>query len=542
MAKPITPDMLDPATPKSVVITPEARAPVEDPTLGLPVAVARDGLPRNRLVTIGDSLTHGFQSGAIYHTDLSFPAIIAWELGWEDFRYPRYWGYGGMPFNIEVLLRRLEEDFGAKLDNLWEVAAAGFEAGTYTGLVSKFWLEEWENNLPRQGILHNLGVWGWDLRDTLSRTADVCRQEIEARPGDYFGTANARSAWRVLETARDGQRALTPLQAAEALGRQGTDTDAAGPGIETLLVCLGANNALGTVVQLGPPRWSQRGTGPVPLYKDLKAKGAFTVWDPDHFKDELDEVVREVEKVKARHVIFGTVPHVTVAPLAQGVTRGGGKVAAGSRYFEYYTRPHLDAKDFDPRDDKCLTAAQARAIDSAIDMYNDAIVERVRAARRAGRDWYVLEIAGLLDRLAARRYIEDEAARPKSWKWTPYPLPRALAELDPPLTSHFFESGPGGRTRGGLFALDGVHPTTVGYGLLAQEAIHVMHRAGVEFRWGNGAPRPGPVEVDFARLLQRDSLLSKPPSSVSNTLHFLGWLDSHFDRLTEMMGLRVPWP
>lgn len=543
MPKPVTDDMKDPLTPASVVITSEARAPVEDPTLGIPVQVTRQGAPKNRLVTIGDSLTHGFQSGAIYNTDISFPAIIAWEMGWEEFRYPRYWGYGGMPFNIEMLLRHLEEQFGDKLDNIWEAAAAGYESATLMSRISKFWREEWEHNLPREGILHNLAVWGWDLRDALSRHAEQCRGEIDTHGSDYFNTANARSAWRVLETARDaGGRALTPFQAAAELGRQGTDTDPSGPGIETLIVCLGANNALGTIVDMGPPRWSKKGNGPLPLYKDLAAKRAFNIWDPDHFKEEFDEVVAEVSKVKARHVIFGTVPHVTVAPLARGVTKGGGKVAKGSRYFEYYTRPHISDEDFDPRDDKHLTAQQARAIDSAIDMYNDAIVAHVKAARQAGRDWYVLDIAGMLDRLAARRYIEDEDARPTQWQWTPYRLPKVLAELTPPVTSHFFSSGRTGRIRGGLFALDGVHPTTVAYGLLAQEFIHIMHLAGVEFRWGNGSPRAGPVEVDFQRLLKLDTLMSNPPTSIANTLQFFGWLDARFDRLMEKLGLSVRFP
>jgi hypothetical protein len=48
-------------------------------------------------VTIGDSLTQGFQSGAIYDTDLSYPAIIAYEMGWLDwFRRPHYNGFGGV--------------------------------------------------------------------------------------------------------------------------------------------------------------------------------------------------------------------------------------------------------------------------------------------------------------------------------------------------------------------------------------------------------------------------------------------------------------
>jgi hypothetical protein len=55
-------------------------------------------------VAIGDSLTHGFQSAAIFNTDLSHPAIIAYEMGMLDrFRFPRYDGHGGLPLNIELL-------------------------------------------------------------------------------------------------------------------------------------------------------------------------------------------------------------------------------------------------------------------------------------------------------------------------------------------------------------------------------------------------------------------------------------------------------
>lgn len=67
-----------------------------DPTLGRSFSVDTEGTPRHRLVAIGDSLTHGFQSGAVFNTDLSYPAIIAKELGWfDEYRYPRYGGHGG---------------------------------------------------------------------------------------------------------------------------------------------------------------------------------------------------------------------------------------------------------------------------------------------------------------------------------------------------------------------------------------------------------------------------------------------------------------
>jgi hypothetical protein len=48
----------------------EPRRPVEDPTLGVAVEVDRSGRPAHRLVTIGDSLTQGFMSAAVFRTDL----------------------------------------------------------------------------------------------------------------------------------------------------------------------------------------------------------------------------------------------------------------------------------------------------------------------------------------------------------------------------------------------------------------------------------------------------------------------------------------
>ena len=112
--------MIAPGVPDDVVITLTPREPVSDPTLGIPVQVSAVGQPPHRLVVIGDSLSHGFQSGAIFNTDLSFPAIIAYELGWLDhFRYPRYGGPGGLPLNIEYLLRDLEDRFGAEISR-WE--------------------------------------------------------------------------------------------------------------------------------------------------------------------------------------------------------------------------------------------------------------------------------------------------------------------------------------------------------------------------------------------------------------------------------------
>ena len=105
----LTHAMSSPRTPEDVEVTTEAREPVTDPTLGNPVASPEStSAPRHRLVTIDDSLTHGFHSGAIYNTDLAYPVIITHELGWDDrFRCTTYNGYGGLPLNLEFLVREV---------------------------------------------------------------------------------------------------------------------------------------------------------------------------------------------------------------------------------------------------------------------------------------------------------------------------------------------------------------------------------------------------------------------------------------------------
>jgi hypothetical protein len=245
------------------------------------------------------------------------------------------------------------------------------------------------------------------------------------------------------------------------------------------------------------------------------------VWLPSHFRAELTQTEQKVRAIKARHVIWCTVPHVTIAPIARGVSD---KVTPGSRYYPYYTRPWITNTEFDPTRHPYLTADEARAIDATIDQYNEAIVALVKSARQNGRDWYLLDTAGILDELASRRYLEDTNARPPWWR--AYQLPPPLAALAPPPDSKFLASDGTKRIQGGLFSLDGVHPTTVGYGILAQELINIMRLAGVQFRRpDNLTPRPDPVIVDFDRLIRRDSLITKPPGNVALDLSIYRWAD-----------------
>ena len=519
-------------TPAELEIHTEPRAPERDPTLGIPVDVPRGNRPRHRLVTIGDSITQGFMSGAVFRTDLSWPAIVAGELGFTRFRYPTYEtpdGPGGIPLDLERLSRFIDRTAGPTLS--WnELLGVARRLRSYMDKIEDYWERGPGSKVPPTGpVFHNLAVYGWALLDALTLEADRLQARIAAHPprdnviDQIVENDNDRAGLVVAQRARaaDGA-ARTILEAAAALGEEGASGQ---PGIETLVVVLGANNALGAVVHLDVC-WSSADYLDLTVDERLAAAASFTVFRPSHFAAEWADLVEAIRVIRARHVIVATVPAVTIPPVTRGV---GTKVRPGSRYFPYYTRPWISDEDFDPRRDAHLTEDQARAIDSAIDAYNETIIDSVRTARTDGLDWRLFDLGGLLDSLATRRYVTDPDARP-SW-WVPYELPPELLALDPVPTTRFFHSGPQGRIDGGLFSLDGVHPTTIGYGIIAQEVIRIMDDAGVTFT-GPGTSRkarPSPVTVDFARLVAADTLISDPPTSVMSTLDLVGWLDQVLD-------------
>ena len=150
----------------------------------------------------------------------------------------------------------------------------------------------------------------------------------------------------------------------------------------------------------------------------------------------------------------------------------------------------------------------------------------------------MFDLGALLDSLATKRYLEDPSARP-AW-WEPYTLPAELAALQPVPSTRFFESGRGGRTEGGLFSLDGVHATTIGYGVIAREVMRIMNEhAQVEFRTRTGDVRPpNTVDVDFTRVLLSDTLISRPPTIISSTLALMGWLDETVDWVNRLLPFR----
>jgi hypothetical protein len=120
------------------------------------------------------------------------------------------------------------------------------------------------------------------------------------------------------------------------------------------------------------------------------------------FAVEYGALVKSLRVISAHRAVLATVPHVTIDPIAKGVNpdHPGQKWREGSRYFRYYIDPWIDEADFRPSKHRFITHQQARAIDSAIDQFNDTITDAVRHARREGRDWRVLDLCGVLDGLS----------------------------------------------------------------------------------------------------------------------------------------------
>ncbi len=517
-------------TPPGIATDGGPRPTVRDPTLGIAVEVERSGLPANRLVTIGDSITQGFMSAAVFRTDRSWPAIVAHELGLgpAQFRAPVYEppsGPGGLPFDLERAIRQLEHVVGPELS--WrELVKAALWLRGYMDRIEDFW--EGRGTVQFEPVVtdapyHNLAVYGADVLDVVLLNATIIDQQLTAPVEDdlvnQLVELDNDRVWKVVLDSC-GPAGATVLDAAEALGEEGPTAH----GIETLVVVLGANNTLASVVGLDP-RWTPDDYLDDTADARLTTKGAYNVWQPAHFDAEWALLVERLEAINARHVIIATVPQVTILPIARGVR---GKVRQGSRYFPYYTRPWITDADFEVDRDPWIDTDQARGIDAAIDAYNATIIDTVRRARQAGRDWYLFDFGGLLDSLAVKRYVLDPSARP-SW-WEPYALPPELAALEPPLDTQFFVAGPGGRQQGGLFSLDGVHPTTSAAGLIAREVVHIMDLAGVEFPAADGSVRPpGTVDVDFGHVLTLDTLNSDPPTAIASTLSLLGWLDDKLD-------------
>lgn len=453
-------------------------------------------MPKIKLAAVGDSLTQGFQSGAIHNTGWSFPAIIARSFGCNvpgEFRVPSFGPYG-LPLNIAQLVQRAELPEAA---SMLEIARLPLFVPQFLEEVESYY-ERGAGSGPAKfgGSYHNLGVWGFALAEAARLSVDRCRSAIADAEGwiedDFLGLPSGamyRTAQRVfnpqLVAARNPD---TQLRALERL----LEND--GP-LDALIFWLGSNDALGTVLNLEIRDMA----GVTHLPSDPVELLEWNLTSPSAFDAEYTALAATLDGILARRspltkVFVGNVPHVTIPPITRGQGHFDGK------YFDYYTRFFVPPGSLTFGLEK-LTRTDAQTIDARIDAFN-AVIRREVDERP---NWQPVDTCALLDKLAVRRNrSEKDPGGPLRNYYAKLGRPdHPLLQLDPiPSILMYDVDASGRRVAGGLMSLDGVHPSTLGYGLIAEHFLQAMQQADV--------PGADPLQVPWPAVIANDVLATQP--------------------------------
>lgn len=464
--------------------------------------------PKHKLVVIGDSLSQGFNNGGIYRTDINFPSFIARGFDpYPDFQQPVFTAQAGIPLNLEVLVRGISDKFGDSIEWNEYIGVTSYTIKTLKR-IKKYWEGGLKDlSVERDLPYHNQSVWGFAINDSWIVNEKNSREFIQQNREQYsvFGLlpehAKYTTARLVLNPSLQpaGQH-NTQIRNAEILHENG--------GIENLIVCLGHNNALGAVVNLKLV-WSEE--------EDLTAFTAFrkhSIYRPEHFEREYRALAERVSKIGAKRVFVPTIPYPTIPPVVRGVNSDLSSERLG--YFDYYTRFWIWDEDFDPDKHPHLTKDEAIQIDFTVDEFN-SIIRKI--AREYG--WHVVPMAKNVASMARRRlggellrsYPEDFVA---ALKRNPDTAHLVNERGEATLTTDYIrlDKKTGKIYKGGIFSLDGLHPTTIGYGLMAYVYRQAMANAGVKFQ------KP----FDWDLVIREDSLITNPPTLLSELRSVLGFL------------------
>ncbi len=456
-----------------------------------------------KLVAIGDSVTEGFLNGSISKTHLAYPAFIANCLGDTDFKVPDFCGAGGLPLNLEDLLHHLDSKNQPDSGHQAQIVQQ------FMDTIEDYW-ERGEGTQPAStGPLHrNLSVWGFQIPDCDWLSDELCQQYIEPAVDHPIQQqpehALYRTVRRTLNPSQSSQyQSLTQLGVAQEIAKR--------DGIDNLIFWLGSNHCLDTVVQL-KVEWSTDDTLNQPLH--LRTAN---LWRPEHFKQVLHRAAEKVSAIGAKNVFVGNVPHVTVPPVSRGVSPGAapGKEQDADGYYEYYTHFWIWDSEFDPAKHPHLTRSQVREIDATVDEYN-----RIIQSEAALQGWHLVDTSAMLDKLAIRRQCgQSQYSFPPeliaALRANPQTQGRVMDDGTVLLDTRYYRldpsaASPSERVKGGLFSLDGAHPSTVGQGLIAYEFLQVMQTV-----WRQQGESVALEPLDWSKIVASDSLLTNPPASLA---------------------------
>ncbi len=464
-----------------------------------------------KLFTIGDSISQGFMSGAAARTDLSFSSLIANQLGIENYKYP-IWPEEGLPFNIETIFRELENKYGSNINTLEWGLAITRTIPSYLNKIEKYYERGAgaENKKYPGGeiFFHNVAARGFNVSDSWLITPKYCQQQIaknKSKNGLYSAVDHSflRTALRVLNPQlmkeHEEKSQLDWLQ-------YHSDNE----GVENVIIWLGSNNALGTILGLNIN--FTEGKGEVtnkPSDTFVNEKGVYNLWHPKDFEADYSELLNRIDAIlgdKETKVFLGTVPLVTIAPFAKGVgetfevkTEDTKDQKTGDNhavtYFKYYTYFPFD-EEFAFKTGINLSFTQVLHIDNCIREYN-TIIKRLAETKNIthpGR-YNIIDYSAMLDSLAFKRNGGIPKYQFPDYFKFQYPIPN---------TKYYHADTEGNLKQGGIFSLDGVHPTAIAHGLIAYETLKEMKKSGIQDANAN--------TLDWDKIIKSDSLYQKPIS------------------------------
>jgi hypothetical protein len=456
-----------------------------------------------QLFTIGDSISQGFMSGAAARTDLSYSTLLSEILKAKDYCYPT-WSKEGLPVNIETVFRRLEKRLGPNISGIFEWSVALNIINNYLDEVEDFY--ERGEGWPKQfsgNCFHNVSVRGFDMAYSWMIKPDLCRRVInksKSNVDNVFGIVDEallRTALKVLETGSEG-KVSNPSQLDWLNYHQQNE------GVENVILWMGANSALGTVLNLKINQTSIDGSafaeGPENVSYEERQK--WNLWHPEDFRADYQFMMDKVISIMQNNphnvdykVFIATIPLVTIVPLIKAVggqqDRETIKVSEWSvdqnnpapmdvaelaapeskkySYGKYY--PYFPfADDFDitlPH----LNLSQVVHIDNSIRKYNRIIQEIVAEANKkvGSKRFFLVDTGTALSKMALKRNsFNPDYKFPEFFEF-------AYPKVD---TRYYGTTRKGEIMAGGIFSLDGVHPTAIGQGLIAYEFLKVMKIAG----------------------------------------------------------------
>ena len=228
------------------------------------------------------------------------------------------------------------------------------------------------------------------------------------------------------------------------------------------------------------------------------------MWHPIDFRAEysilLNKILKALENNQCTnwHCYLGTVPLVTIAPIVKGVGEerliqdpaGSGKEY---RYYQYYTYYPL-SKETGLKIGQYLKFKDALFIDKTILKFNE-IIRQLAYEKNSdlGREaFHIADISKALTDMAWKR----NSGNP------PYQFPGYFEWVYPQVdTKYYHVDTRGNIQKGGIFSLDGVHPSAIGQGLIAWEFLKKMREVGTA---------PNYAEIDWSNIFKNDSLRQKP--------------------------------